>query len=96
MYVLELNLEDAEDVDDRGETCFAPFGSVALGKAGRLEGSVGLGSGGCALSDSVTASAAARSAARWACWDVEGGSEVAFGGNAGFDRSGMVSSCSHD
>lgn len=50
----------------------------------RFEGNVGFGSGGCALSDSVTASAAARSAARWACWGVDGASGEAFGGNEGF------------
>tara|TARA_R110002003_G_scaffold68_15_gene6196 strand:+ start:2743 stop:3165 length:423 start_codon:yes stop_codon:yes gene_type:complete len=36
----------------------------AVAPCGRLEGSSGFGSGGCALSDSVTASVAARSAAR--------------------------------
>lgn len=39
---------------------------------GRLEGSCGFGSGGCALSDSATASAAARSAAREASLGVDG------------------------
>ena len=49
----------------------------------RAEGNMGFDSGGCALSDSVTASAAAKSAARWASWGVDGASGEAFGGNEG-------------
>lgn len=60
----------------------------------RFEGRMGFGSGGCALSLSVTASAAARSAARCACCDVDGASEDAFGGNEGFDEAlGEVEVC---
>ena len=54
-----------------------------LSARGCLEGSVGFCSGGCALSPSVRDSAAARSAARWASWGVDGCSEEAFGGREG-------------
>lgn len=56
-----------------------------------VEGSVGFGAGGCALSDSVTASAAARSAARWAAWGVDGAAGEAFGGDAGLGAVGSDS-----
>ena len=54
-----------------------------LSARGCLEGRVGFCSGGCALSPSVRDSAAARSAARWASWGVDGCSEEAFGGSEG-------------
>jgi hypothetical protein len=51
----------------------------------RLEGSSGLGSGGCALSDSVIASAAARSAARAASCGVVGAAGGACEGAMGLE-----------
>lgn len=55
------------------------------------EGSSGLGSGGCALSDSVMASAAARSAAREASWRVAGGAGGACEGAVGAgDLAGSI------
>jgi hypothetical protein len=51
----------------------------------RLEGSSGLGSGGCALSDSVIASAAARSAARAASCGVVGAAGGACEGAMGWE-----------
>jgi hypothetical protein len=51
----------------------------------RLEGRSGLGSGGCALSDSVRASAAARSAARAASCGVVGAAGGACEGAVGTD-----------
>jgi hypothetical protein len=66
----------------------------------RLEGSSGFGSGGCALSDSVTASAAARSAARAASLGVLGAAAGACEGAVGreglavvWERSWSVSKC---
>lgn len=59
-----------------------------------LGGEVGVGEGAWALSDSVRASAVARSAARWVCFCVvEGWVEVVFGrlGGGGFlDGGGGV------
>jgi hypothetical protein len=78
--------DGAEAVDGDTESAFAGLDEVFVGllsARGCFEGSVGLGSGGCALSPSVRDSAAARSAARWASWGVEGCSEEAFGGREG-------------
>lgn len=60
-----------------GDLGFCSEGAVAasfglMSARGCLDGRTGLGSGGCALSPSVRDSAAARSAARWACWGVDG------------------------
>jgi hypothetical protein len=54
-----------------------------LSARGCLEGSVGFSTGDCALSPSVRDSAAARSAARWASWGVDGCWDEAFGGREG-------------
>jgi hypothetical protein len=71
-----------------GKTSSAFFGAV--GFEVRFEGSSGFGSGGCALSDSVTASAAARSAARAASWGVVGAAGGACEGAVGVEGFAMV------
>lgn len=78
-----------------GETASAFVVGVGVGPC--WEGSAGLGSGGCALSDSVTASAAARSAARDASCGVVGGAGGACDGAVGFaDLTGsMIKLVSH-
>jgi hypothetical protein len=66
-----------------GKTSSAFF--VAGEAFARWEGRSGLGSGGCALSDSVMASAAARSAARAASCGVVGAAGGACDGAVGFE-----------
>jgi hypothetical protein len=83
-----LLLEDAVKVEDGGKgeevaglTC---LGFLGRSDCGRLDGSMGFGAIGCALSASVAASAAARSAARAG----EGASEEGAEGSEGVADGG--------
>jgi hypothetical protein len=80
------NLVFGRDVGARGGKA-SPALLVVLEWA-RLEGRSGFGSGGCALSDSVMASAAARSAARAASLGVLGAAGGACEGAVG--REGLA------
>jgi hypothetical protein len=90
-------LGGGRSIDTADGVCVAFLGCDAAGEgSARWEGRSGLGSGGCALSDSVMASAAARSAARAASCGVVGAAGGACDGAVGFEdvAGGMEGSAS--